>query len=210
MEKEIEKNAKSKTVIPVAFAVFTLFAAIIGAAVAAYTWTYTGDSNNIGTGTISLTMLESNDVINMTNFLPMSDTDGKALNSAGSKFDFAVTSVTSGAPGAMNYSLTVQKVTVASGYNDLGNANVKLYLSKFTGTTETQVTAPTLASTIMGASGTSGTLASGLKHDHSKAGTVKTNYRLRMWVNFDTDASSWTSSSKLQYKVKLGVTGNIA
>lgn len=204
----METNNKRK-VPTMLFVVFVLLIAIAGVSLAVYTWTFTGDKNSLSTGSISLTMLESNDVINMPNFLPMSDSNGKAL-AGSSKFDFAVTSVTTGKAGTMNYSINIQKVAVDTGYNDLGNANVKFYLAKLSGATESQVLAPTLASSILGASGTSGNLASNLTHSHTTAGTVKTNYRFKMWVNIDTDASSWTESSKLQYKVKLGVTGSIA
>lgn len=188
---------------------FAIIAAVVGVSLAIWTWTFTGDNNTLSTGSIELTMLESEDAINMGNFLPMSDANGKALNSAGSKFDFMVSSTTTGAAGTMTYSVTATKVAVDTGYNALPDANVKFYVTSLTSTDESQVLAPTLASTIF-ASGNTGTLLSNKTHSHTKAGTVSTKYRFRMWVDFNTDASSWNANSKLQYKVKLSVNGSLA
>ena len=206
---ELKKVENKNNVASIVFAVFALVVAIIGVSVALWTWSFTGDANTLSTGSISLTMHESNDVISITNVMPMSDANGKTL-APDKAFDFAVTSVTTGGPGTMTYSINVTKVAVDSGNNAFANSNIKFYLTKLSGTSETQVLAPTLASTVMGDTGSTGTLATSLTHSHTSAGTVKTNYRFRMWVDFNTDASGWTASSKLQYKVKLGVSGTLA
>lgn len=210
IEEEQNKKKNSHNIAAIGLSVFALLAAIVGVSFAAYTWTFTSTkTNSLSTGSISLQLLESTDqVIAINNFLPMSDANGKALTGAGNKFDFAVTSTT-GAAGTMNYVINVTKLSADSGYNLLTNDQVKFYLTSFSGTTETPILSETLASTVLGSSGTTGNLATGLKHTHGAAGSMTTNYRFRMWVAGTTDASSWTASSKLQYKVKLGVTGSL-
>ena len=66
--------------------------------------------------------------------------------------------------------------------------------------------APTLASTILGASGSTGTIpfdsgkTSYLTHAHTSTGVSKTTkYRLRMWIDYGVDASGWTTATKLEY-----------
>ena len=34
-------------------------------------------------------------------------------------------------------------------------------------------------------------------------------YRLRMWVDYDVDASDWTDETKLEYKLKISVNGSL-
>lgn len=210
IENGTKKEGKKAEKFALIICIVATITAIVGISFAAWTYSFTGSNNSLSTGSISLELLESsNQVINMNNFLPMSDADGKALTGTGNKFDFAVTSTTQAA-GTMTYAITVSKQTADSGYTLLSNNQVKFYLTKFTGTTETQVVAPTLLSTPMGTSGSSGNLATGLTHSHSSSGTMTTKYRFRMWVAGTTDASSWTSTSKLQYKVKLGVSGSLS
>lgn len=210
IKNETKTEGKKSKRFALIICIVATITAIIGVSFAVWTYSFTGANNSLSTGSISLELLESsNQVINMSNFLPIGDNTGKALSGTGNKFDFAVTSTTQAA-GTMTYSITIAKQTADSGYTLLANNQVKFYLTKFTGTTETQVVAPTLLSTPMGTSGTSGNLATGLTHSHSGAGTISTKYRFRMWVDKDVNASSWTSSTKLQYKVKLGVSGSLS
>ena len=124
MFEEIETKKKHTALFTV-LGVFVLLAAIAGVAVAAYTWNYTSSqANTIGTGNISMSLLESTDVISINNALPMSDTDGKAQNETDS-FDFAVTTNASGAPGNINYTISITKLDPTDSYTRLPDNNVK-------------------------------------------------------------------------------------
>ena len=214
MFEEIETK-KKRSVAGTILGIFVLLAAIAGVAVAAYTWNYTSsNANTIGTGNISMSLLESTDVINIGNALPMSAANGMAQGEDDS-FDFAVTTNASGAPGNINYTISITKIDPTSGYTRLPDNNVKVYLSALTEDGEDQVMAPTLISNIITA-GNTGTLTfdsgktSYLTHVHTSADTTNTTkYRLRMWVDSNTDASSWTSATKYEYKLKIGVSGNL-
>ena len=74
----------------------------------------------------------------------------------------------------------------------------------------------TLISNII-TSGTSGKLTfdadktSYLIHSHtSNDSSLTTKYRLRMWVADSVDASSWTNTTKNQYKLKISAEGTLA
>ena len=209
MFEEIEnKRGQSKAL--TILAIFVLVATITGVAIAAYTWNFASENaNTIGTGNISMSLLESNDVINITNALPIKDATGMALGSDES-FDFAITTQASGAPGNISYNISITKVAVDSGYTALEDSNVKVYLSTLTSEGEDQVVAPTLVSSII-TSGSTGTLASNLTHNHTTADQTKTTkYRLRMWVDKDVDASDWTENTKNQYKLKVSTSGTLS
>ena len=209
MFEEIE-NKKGHSKAFTILAIFVLVATITGVAIAAYTWNFASENaNTIGTGNISMSLLESNDVINITNALPIKDATGMALGSDES-FDFAITTQASGAPGNISYNISITKVAVDSGYTALEDSNVKVYLSTLTSEGEDQVVAPTLVSSII-TSGSTGTLASNLTHNHTTADQTKTTkYRLRMWVDKDVDASDWTENTKNQYKLKVSTSGTLS
>ena len=67
MFEEIEnKRGQSKAL--TILTIFVLVATITGVAIAAYTWNFASENaNTIGTGNISMSLLESNDVINWFN-----------------------------------------------------------------------------------------------------------------------------------------------
>ena len=219
MFEEIEKSKKHGKTFAV-LGLFVLVATVIGVAVAAYTYSFTSSKNTIGTGTISMSLLESVDSISITNALPMGDTQGIALTkNAGSSgvFDFAITTHASGAPGNITYTISITKLSVDSGMTALADNQVKVYLAALDNNdAETQVMAPTLVSTII-TSGDSGVLTfdSGktnyLTHVHTTANTSHTQkYRLKMWIDSSVDASNWTSSTHYQYKIKISTSGTLS
>lgn len=215
MFEEIE-NKKGQSKALTILAIFVLVATITGVAIAAYTWNFESkNANTIGTGNISMSLLESNDTIAISSALPISDATGMALGSDKS-FDFAITTQASGAPGNISYNVSITKVDVDSGYTALKDSDVKVYLTTLAGEDEIQVVKPTLVSSII-TSGNTGTLTfdSGktgyLTHSHTTANQTKTTkYRLRMWVDSAVDASSWTASTKNQYKLKVSTSGTLS
>ena len=214
MFEEIETKKKHSVAFTI-LGVFVLLATIAGVAVAAYTWNFTSsEASTIGTGSISMSLLESTDTISIANALPVKDATGMTLGSDQS-FDFAVTTYASGNPGNISYTLSITKLDVDSGYTALNDSDVKVYVTALTEEGEEQVVAPTKVSSIITA-GTSGNLTfdSGktgyLTHAHATAdSTQTTKYRLRMWIDQDVDASNWDENTKNQYKLKIGASGTL-
>ncbi len=214
------KEKKSGKLTFIILGIVILILAMGGVALATYTWNYTSKNpNNISTGSISLSLLESTDTISIENALPMSDDKGKV---SGEKFDFAVTTEASGNPGDIKYKLSITEVDeLDEGYTKLDKSNVKIYLTVLeddqeNGTTETEVVAPTKVDSIITEENGEGTLTftkeEYLKHTHNEVNKeITTKYRLRMWIADDTDASNWDDSNqKNQYKLKIGASGTIA
>lgn len=210
MFEEIEKRRGHSKLFTV-LGVFVLLAAVAGVAVAAWTWTYVSpNTNTIGTGNISMTLLESTDVINIQNALPTTDETGEGLPSSKS-FAFAVTTSASGAPGTINYTIYVTKLAATSGYTRLADNQVKIYLENTTDGTVAR--ASTLMSGLSayttGGATDSYILATG-SHVHATTGvTTTTNYSLKMWIDYNVDASDWDENTKLEYKLKIGVSGSL-
>lgn len=209
---EEEKHVNNKVFI--VLGAIALIAAITGVAYAAYSWTFNGSlTNTISTGNVSMSFLESTDTISINNALPIDDISAKLMSNEGEKFDFAVTTTASGAPGTILYDINIEKVAVDTGYTALSDNQVKVYLTSITGTnqlTETQVVAPTLVSNII-TSGNSGTLKASVSKDHSTANQTYTDkYRLRMWISDEVDAANWDINTKLQYKLKVSASGRVS
>lgn len=209
---DTEKNNKKHSIAFTILGIFVMIATIAGVSVAAYTWQYTSNANSIATSNISMSLLESTDAIDITDAVPIKDATGKKQ---GNKFDFAVTTSASGKPGNINYTLSISKVDVDTGYTALPDSSVKVYLAALTDDGEVEVMAPTLVSSII-TSGNSGVLTfnsdktSYLVHNHNTISeNISTKYRLRMWVDENVDASSWTKDTKNQFKLKISASGTL-
>lgn len=189
MEKE--KKTKILTIVLLVIAV-TL---VIGVSYAAWRYTFTGNTNTINTSSIELELLESTDeIINITNALPMSDTNGIGQSKT---FNFAVTTKTS-AVQDIGYSLKIEKISVDSGYTALNDNQIKVYLTDYN---NTQLLAPTLISDL------NNYVLYGKTNSHNSTTTqIQDKYKLRVWLDQDVSVNDWNENTKLQYKFKIGVT----
>ena len=197
-EKEIkQKNNNKKTLIVSIIGVLVLIIAVAGISFAAWNYVFNGSlTNTLSTADISLELLESDDnIISITNALPMSDNEGK-LEQA---FDFVVTSKTT-RDIDIDYTINIEKLSVDNGYTSLNDNQIKVYL---TDNNNTQKLAPTLISNLSNYKLYKGTHS----HDatHNK---VQDKFKLRVWIDQNVDASSWNENTKLQYKFKIGISSS--
>lgn len=189
MEKKTNKNAY----LLLALALICLF----GISYAIFNYTFTSSNpSKITTADISMELLESNtNVISLEKAIPMSDSEGKSQSSV---FDFAVTTKTPNNAKIL-YSITLTKPTATSGYTFLDDSAIKVYLTDLN---NNQIVAPTKVSAL-----TNYVLYSKTNTHSASTTTIKDKYRLRMWIDEGVDASSWTSATKLEYKLKVNVSG---
>ena len=188
-----------RNILKMSLLIVGLLVLIGGISYAAYTWTFNGTlTNNISTSSIELKFLESNtEIINITNALPMYDDEGIYEPS----FDFAVTSNTTRNVN-INYTLTISKLSLDTGYTALQDNQMKVYLTDYDGNVLVQ---PTLISSL-----TNYQLYYS-SHAHSTSNTiVQSKLRLRVWIDQSlmTAAQSWTTSTKLQYKFKINISSS--
>ena len=198
----MEENKQPKIIFAV-LGVAILLTLTVGLSFAIFTYNGKGGTNTISTGTISMSFTESTNVISLTNALPVQS--ASLAENSSTYFEFSVSSTTSTAM-TVPYTIKISEVAVDSGYTKINTGLVQVYLTEVSGTTET-AKVNKLASTILNTQ-TTATLLSA-NHVHSASGDMVTKYRLRLWIPYSVDASSWTSSTKLQYKVRIDVTGSV-
>lgn len=196
-DKEIkQKNTKKKLTAIILSIVLVL--AVIGISFAVWYYTFNGTLTNlISTTDISLDLLESNtNIITIENALPMGDNDGKSQTQT---FDFAVTSKTT-KDTIITYKLSIEKLSVDSGYTSLNDNQIKIYLTDYQ---NNLVLNPTKISDL-----NNYVFYSGAHYHDSNNETKQNKFKLRAWIDGEVDASSWTSSTKLQYKFKIKISSN--
>lgn len=174
----MKENSQKKMLLSV-LGVAILVVAVIGISFAAYTATFgQGNANSVATGTIMVSYTEPTNAINITDALPLSDANGKALTGEGKTFDFTVSTQASNAL-TVPYEVSLTKVNTST----LADSEVKVYLTKG----GSEVLAPTLVSALTDST---------VRDDGSKVlyttqdvfnGTGEaaktTSYVLRMWID---------------------------
>ena len=182
---------------------------VVGISFAAYSATRTSDENTIRTGTISMSYSEPTNGIELTNALPMTDTDGKGLSGDKNIFNFTVST---NASGKLNipYEINITPVTIVT--NDslgaLTDGQIKVYLTK----NGVDAVAPTLvgslAASTVGGRNTSKVLYT-TTDAHNGNDVITTEYVLRMWIDNDVNVSSITDKT-YEYRLKVNVDAHVA
>ena len=229
MEKHNDNNNNtSKQVLLSVLGVAILIVAVVGISFAAFSYSKEGQvENTIATGAVTMAYNEPENGINITNAIPMTETQGKVLSSTNELFDFTVTA-------KINYEVVAVKNNVASGtapadwsadqgrpataedpYDEfVKDNNIRLYLESKDSEagTYTQAMAPKafLADGTNSVTGSAPTdsmiLDTGIFDNRTGtgAGTEFTKYyRLRMWV----DSSYELSNESKSFNVKVNAYG---
>ena len=196
------ENNNSKQMILSILGVVILVVAVVGVSFAAFSYSKTGEKvNTITTGTITMSYSETTNGINLSNALPMSDDQGKALSGSNNVFDFTVTATINGSGNTtINYDVTATKESDST----LDDSAVKVYLTSIDNSADTQVLAPTKVSAL---TKTGSSEASGAPNGQYKlatgtfTSTTTRKYRLRMWVAEDYSSLSTSGTYKLRVNV---------
>ncbi len=196
-------NKVTKT-LPIILIIF-LITFVIGITIAIYNYTKTGNQNTITTGNVSMSFMESTNVINITNALPMGDVEGKVLDKY---FDFSVTTNLDSVYDVdtpVYYEIELEPLSVDSGYTKLNDNQIKVYLENKD--TNSEVFEPKLLSYLPESTNNENNkMLYYTSHNHkSNIKSVTTNYRLRAWIDYNVDASSWINSTKNQYKFRINI-----
>ena len=197
-----DNNNNSKQVLLSVLGVAILVVAVVGVSFAAFSYSKTGEKvNTITTGTITMSYSEDTNGINLSDALPMSDDQGKALSGSNNVFDFTVTATINGSGNTtINYDVTATKESGST----LDDSAVKVYLTSIDNSADTQVLAPTKVSAL---TKTGSSEASGAPNGQYKlttgtfTSTTTRKYRLRMWVAEDYSSLSTSGTYKLRVNV---------
>ena len=195
---EENKSKKKQVNKKVLISIIGIIIALVGASYAVWHYTFNGTlKNTISTNDISLDLLESNtNIITIENALPISDNEGKAQTQT---FDFAVTSKTT-KDTIITYKLSIEKLSVDSGYTALNDNQIKIYLTDYN---NNLVLNPTKISDL-----NNYVFYSGAHYHDNNNETKQNKFKLRAWIDGGVDANSWNASTKLQYKFKINLTSS--
>ncbi len=201
----LKENNRLKKIIPVTLLLF-LITIVVGITYAIVTFTQTGGINTITTGVVSMSYTENTNVIDITNALPTSDTIGKTQSNY---FDFSITSnieLQENEPSVpVYYEISLEPLGVDEGYTSLESSQIKVYLEN---TTTNNVVRPvTLISDLeTSINNENDKMVYYTSHTHSYGvNTITTNYRLRAWIDYNVDSSSWNETTKYQYKFRINI-----
>jgi len=176
----------------------------IGVTYAAFSFTKEGTvENSLETGTIVLTYTEGKTAITLNEAYPMSDEQGKLLTGENNVFDFTVTA-TLGKDTVITYEVTTVKIPITDMEPLLDN-EVRLYLERAIDPEieYTEIMAPTNFIPKGEVSEIGSPLGSMILDTgtFSNEGVTIHNYRLRMWVDENTEITD----VQKKYGIKINV-----
>lgn len=160
------------------------------------------DNSSITTGQIKMSYTETNE-IGMKNALPITDTDGKELDTY---FDFQIltyikTNANDSTKRKINYNIVIEPLAVD---NKLNDSEIKVYLTKIENGTETLVVPPVTIDKL------NNYILKSQEETFSNAkNEVITSYRLRAWIDKDVDTNKFNDKS-YSYKFRVNVNNDTA
>ena len=169
-------------------------------------WTSANDlltgSNTIQSGQVKMSYSESNE-IGMNNALPIKDSEGKILTNY---FDFQVlsyikTRANDSTQRKLNYNIVLEPISID---NPLSDSEIKVYLTKVEGSTETVVVQPTTISNL-----NQYVLKSQEEIFSNNKKEVTTSYRLRAWIDASVDTNKF-NEKKYSYKFRVNINNEAA
>ena len=164
-------------------------------------------NNDINSGHISMTYTEPSNEYVVENALPMKDAEG--MNSS-NYFEFSVTTKVPTNDDDDNGASIPYEITITETEgNTLTNDKIKIYVTEVEGEKELDHTLPTLVSYFEPSLYKDGQIKVGFNlHLHRNGNeTITTKYRLRAWVDYDTDVSDWDTAGEFVYKFRVNVNG---
>ena len=197
------ENNKKKILMMIFLSLFSI--AIISLGTYAI-WTSASDlltgSNTIQSGQVKMSYTESNE-IGMNNALPIKDSEGKVLTNY---FDFQVlsyikTRANDDTQRKLNYNIVLEPITVD---NPLSDSEIKVYLTKVEGSTETVVVEPTTIEKL-----NNKVLSSKEEIFSNNKAEVITSYRLRAWIDESVDTTK-LNEKKYSYKFRVNINNEAA
>ena len=197
------ENNKKKILMMIFLSLFSIALVSLGTYAI---WTSANDlltgSNTIQSGQVKMSYSESNE-IGMNNALPIKDSEGKVLTNY---FDFQVlsyikTRANDSTQRKLNYNIVLEPINVD---NPLSDSEIKVYLTKVEGSTETVVVEPTTIEKL-----NNKVLSSKEEIFSNNKREVTTSYRLRAWIDESVDTTK-LNEKKYSYKFRVNINNEAA
>ena len=191
------KNNKKKQVFLTLVAVLSLILITVGVSYSLFTYSKVGTTDNIvKTGKINFLYTEVSGIgkgISLTDAFPISDDEGKLQTGEGKVFDFKITSTIE-----MNSSISYEVTARKKSDSTLAEDKVKLYLTEVDGTEEEILLDKYSNLTQTNTKVPDGVVEKTIYEGEVSANTsnYEKNFRLRMWLDNDTDFSEGDMNNK--------------
>ena len=198
---------KKKTLILSIIGLIGLIIVTIGITYAVFTYTKLGTTDNtVTSGTLKFLYTENTGVktgIKLTNALPISDTQGKALDGDNNVFDFSIEATNTGTE-AIPYEVTLRRKDTST----LAEENAKVYLTDRTESQESSILEPTKYSELTQTNINVGneiekTIYSGTVNGGEVS--YRKDFRLRMWID---EQSNQTDINGKEFTAMVNVYAN--
>ena len=196
---------KKKEKVIIVVLILVMIISIIGVSYAAFNYSKTGTKvNSITTGSITMSYIESDNVINIDKALPTTDETGKVRLKEGEYFDFTISSEIVGDIN-INYEISAKDVTTSE--RKIEGSNIKLYLTRIKEDgTEEELMTPEVYNEEKSSNVYTGSPSNEMSlYQGSMSSSENNNYRLRMWV--DEKNNPQNDGGNLQFSVKINVYG---
>ena len=204
----MRKNSKKKILILSIIGLIGLVIITIGITCAVFTYTKLGTTDNtVTSGTLKFLYTENTGVktgIKLTNALPISDAQGKALDGDNNVFDFSIEATNTGTE-VIPYEVTLRKKSTST----LAEENVKVYLTYRTESIEKEELEPTKYSELTQTSINVGNEIEKTIYKSSVAGgetSYRKDFRLRRWIS---DDSSQDDINGKEFTATVNVYANV-
>ncbi len=207
----IEEKTNKKKQIVMSILVASLVLIITGVTYAVFSYSNSSINNNntIKSGQVTMTYSEQSNSYIVENALPKKDAEGMNENNY---FEFTVTSsaktnATDTVGIQIPYEINLSSKTIEEGKQQLQEENIKVYLTKVEDGKEVGVIAPTKISELGNSLYRENATKLAYKLNAHKNGneTITTKYRLRAWIDYDTDITNWSEDNKYQYKFTVNI-----
>ena len=203
----MNKNNKNKVLILSIIGLIGLIIVTIGITYAIFTYTKLGTTDNtVTTGTLKFLYTENTGVktgIQLTNALPISDTQGKALDGDNNVFDFSIEATNTGTE-AIPYEVTLRKKSTSTLKEDY----VKVYLTDRTEATEKEELGLTNFNKLTQTNIDVGSEIEKTIYNGTVNGgevSYKKDFRLRMWID---ETSSQSDINGKEFTAMVNVYSN--
>ncbi len=202
------KNSKKKQIFLTLIAVLSLVLMTVGVSYSLFTYSKTGVTDNIvKTGKINFLYTEVSGIgkgISLTDAFPISDEEGKLQTGEGKVFDFKITS-TIEMNSSISYEVTVRKKSDST----LDEDKVKLYLTEVDGIEKELLLDKYSSLPQTNTKVPDGVVEKTIYEGEVSANTsnYEKNFRLRMWVDNDTDFSQGDMNNK-KFTITVNVYAN--
>lgn len=190
------ENSKKSKIVTITYGLLVVLILSL-ASYALFDYSFLGSRNTVSLDEMEIEFLESsNEVIGLTNAIPLSDDEGRNQSDT---FDFQVRTKTGNDIG-ISYNLVIEKLEAISGYTLLNDNEVKVYLTDYDGNV---IVPPTLVSDL-----SNYVLYTKTNLHNTSNYEYRDKYKLRIWIDNSVTGEGWTESTKLQYNFKIGVESN--